>query len=346
MLLFVENTSKIQLWTVLYVQKMELILYIVINIFALVMCTKRVAIASKKLMLLIWASTYLVMVFTVRAQFDYDINTYALSMEYSSLSLYYIKEPVIWLGQRLLFNITDSSYLTFILTDISAGVILYRALKIFSLPQYSYFSFLTFFPFIMGFQNIYRQWFASIIMIYLISLIVQYDNKRLKKYFIFAISILTHNVSAIFLPFLFLKPKNTLSKIFLLLALIIAVLGVKYGLDTKSSRNTGGNLAFAYLSLFLVIVIILIIIDFFKITLEARWHYIFIVVGLILSTTGIIFGGSSAAERISIYLLMLMYPLLIVKIEERFKNPQIVRMIMTICGFFPIFVFGTATFIL
>lgn len=325
---------------------MELIFYILINTLALFMCTKRVVIASTKLMLLIWASNYLAMVFIVRAQFDYDIDTYARSMEYSSLSLYYIREPVIWLGQRLLFNITDSSYLTFILTDIAAGVILYRALKIFRLPQYSYFSFLTFFPFIMGFQNIYRQWFASIIVIYLIALIVHYEHKTLKKYIIFAIAILTHNASAIFLPFLFLKSKTPLSKIFLVFALIVAILGVKYGLDTKSSRNTGGNLGFAYLLLFIMIAFLLILVDFFKIKFDARWHYIFITISLILSTTGIIFGGSSAAERISIYLLMSMYPLLIMKIEERFKSPQIVRMMMTILGFFPIFVFGTATLIL
>jgi len=325
---------------------MELIFYILLNILALVMCTKYVVIVSKKLMFLIWASTYLVMVLIVRAQYDYDIDTYARSMEYSSLSLYYIKEPVIWLGQRFLFNLINSSYLTFIFTDICAGIILYRALKIFSLPQYSYFSFLTFFPFIMGFQNIYRQWFASIIMIYLISLVLRYDNKLVKKYFIFAISILTHNASAIFLPFLFIRPKRAISKIFLVFALIISIFGVKYGLDTKSSRDTGGNLALAYLALFLIIVFLLILVDFLKIQFEARWQYIFLAVGLIICATGIIFGGSSASERISIYLLMLMYPLLILKIEERFKSPQFIRMMITVCGFFPIFVFGTATFIL
>lgn len=135
---------------------------------------------------------------------------------------------------------------------------------------------------------------------------------------------LTHNASAIILPFLFLKPKTTLSKIFLVFVLIVAILVVKYGLDTKSSRNTGENLEFAYLLLFIMIAFLLILVDFFKIEFDARWQYIFITIGLILSTTEIIFGGSSAAERISMYLLMSMYPLLIMKIEERFKSPQIV----------------------
>ena len=50
--------------------------------------------------------------FAVRSfGFDVDIEDYASAMAYNSLSLYYLKEPVVWFTQRFLFYYLNFHYL-------------------------------------------------------------------------------------------------------------------------------------------------------------------------------------------------------------------------------------------
>ena len=50
-----------------------------------------------------WITAYTSLILVVRNTFDSDINTYAAAMSQSSLSMYYLKEPVVWLGQNISF---------------------------------------------------------------------------------------------------------------------------------------------------------------------------------------------------------------------------------------------------
>ncbi|MFP3354170.1 hypothetical protein R0K04_22720, partial [Pseudoalteromonas sp. SIMBA_153] len=86
------------------------------------------------------------MSFVIRyTAFDDDINTYADAMSSSSLAFYYLREPVVWIGQRFLFDLIGSQALVFIIFDFIALILLYKAFANYDLPQYAFFSILCFF---------------------------------------------------------------------------------------------------------------------------------------------------------------------------------------------------------
>ena len=67
---------------------------------------------------------------------------------------------------------------------------------------------------------------------------------------------------------------------------------------------------------------------------------------LILSCCAVIFLSSAGAERISMFCLMIAYPILVLLFEDRFKQKVIMRAIFSILGFIPMLLFGVSMFIL
>ena len=179
---------------------MEVLLYIMLLILSIIFSGRKKNNMKQKYFFSFWITTYVFFVVAIRQKFDADIANYAEYMKLDVLNLYYLKEPVIWLGQRFFYDLFASSYLVFLFFDIIIGIVMYFALRLNNIPYYAYFSFLIFFPVILSMQNIYRQFFAEIFMLLCMGYLNS-ERKLGKSVLAFTTAFLSHNSAAVFLPY-------------------------------------------------------------------------------------------------------------------------------------------------
>lgn len=323
---------------------MELALYLATVFLSLIFSVKRKLVISNYsffLFFLFWAVLSSVVIRS--SGFDTDIINYSRAMSESSFSFYSLREPVVWIGQRLAYNLLESEILVFILFDIIAFLIIYRAFRNFNLPQYAFFSILCFFPFILGVQNVYRQWFS----VALILLSFSYLNRSfIKRYFYFLAAGLSHNVAGLFLASFLTASNKRAEKIFGFIYLLIMPLIISLASDTKSSANTGQNLVVAYLALLFLVSIFVIASSRFKIKLFEKSRYTILATSLYSVLLSALILTSTGAERTAMYCLILYYPYLVLVIEDKFKQSVVLRVLLILGGFIPILLFGTREFLL
>ena len=104
-----------------------------------------------------------------------------------------------------------------------------------------------------------------------------------------------------------------------ILALIISFLGVYYGANIKASHSTGADLRFLYLTLILFILLAVPIVDRGTIKRIRRNEYRFIITVIVISIFGLLRLSSASSERLSMFCLMILYPIITTLIEDRFK---------------------------
>jgi hypothetical protein len=291
-----------------------------------------------------WFLSFFVLSLTVRLNLQGDMLVYQASMDYKSFSPYYIREPVVWLGMRIIYSLLDNTYLVFIVLDMIMGLVLWASLSNLKLPQYAFFSFIIFFPFILGMQNIYRQWFASILILYTYSIVLNSSQIR-RPLVTFILASLSHNAAAVFLPLLVTASKKSKILIYTL-ALIISALGVVQGAGTKSNTTVGADLGAIYLALFVLIIMFFLLSDRLIIRRSRSTDYMTILTVVYLCVLGLFVLGGSGRERLALMALFIIYPLLIRKIETRFVNHLTLRILIIVFGFVPLLVFNTRYFIL
>lgn len=274
--------------------------------------------------------------------FDSDIAVYAEAMHFKIFSFYYLREPVVWLGQRAAFSLIESEVLVFMLFDFLVFSALYIAFSNYRLPFYAYFSFLCFFPFILGMQNVYRQWVSAILCLLAFSFI---HRSYFNRYLVFLLAGLSHNVAGVFTSGFFLLSKSKIEKLAGMFFLVITPAIVFFASDYKSAASTGQNLVLAYLGLLIFIAVFMVLSSRLKVRFFERPSYLVIGVGIYVSLFSAVFLTSTGAERIAMYSLMLTYPHLISFFEWHYAQRFMFRILFIICGFFPILIFGTRAFL-
>ena len=323
---------------------MELFAYLGLALLTIFFCFKSDFIASPRMFFIFWFAVYTSLILVVRSTFDTDIKTYAASMSMSTLSSYFLKEPVVWLGQRYLFLWLQNSLFVFVIFDILAGLLLFRALKEFNLPQYAFFSILIFFPSILGMQNAYRQWIATILFLYCFSLVWTYAA-GMKKYIFFTLSVLSHNVAAIFIPLLFIRNRKVLGHLIWYGAFLIAFFGILFGANTKSSAETGADLTLVYLFFITFLIMLVPLLDRGVIRKSRNLEYKLLTSLFFLSSFSMLILASAGAERVSMFCLLIAYPILVLLVEDSFKQRVLVRALFSLLGFIPMFFFSVSKFI-
>lgn len=324
---------------------MELAAYLSVAFLSLFFSLKRKLIDSSTLFFSVWLLVYFILVLLVRSEFDFDINTYAKTMPSSSFSLYYIREPVVWFGQRYLFRLMQDAFLVFVAFDMLVGFILYKSLRKFDVPQYAYFSILIFFPFVLGMQNVYRQWVSSVFFLYSFSF-VWGGTGKVRSYVAFALAVLSHNVAALFMPLLFVTRRKVLGKLLWFCSFLVSFVGIIFGSDSKSSAETGANLTMVYILLLLFFVFLLPLLDRGFIRKIRGLNYKVLIGVSVVAIFSSLVLSSSAAERVAMFCLMISYPVLINLFEERFNGKAPVRMLFSTLGFIPMLLFGVSVFII
>ena len=312
---------------------MELFLYIILIIISAFFMIKKRTINSNRLFFIFFIVTFVIMSATIRMTLTHDFTSYSNALILRSYAFYYLREPIVWLGHRFLFSALQSVYWTFVVFDLAVGVVLYKALKRFELPQYAYFSIFTFFPFVMGFNNVYRQWVASIFILYAVSLIRD-RNRWGWAWFIF--SGLAHNVAGVFIGLLFLGRRGLFGKIGLILALLITPILIYIGGYMKSRVATEADLAVAYVGLLLIFLMLYAAADKMKVKFSEIESYKVLLLVSYITVFGVLLLSSTGAERVALVALIVIYPYLVLRIESHFKQKYFLRLMFAVMGFVPL----------
>ena len=251
---------------------------------------------------------------------DNDLAVYESLMSSSSYSIYFVREPISFLSMRYLFNILNDANLVFFAIDvlliITTGVILWFA----RYPVYGVPILLFNFVMIFGHQNIYRQYIA---MIFISLIITTYSSKS--RIGLGIIAFLAHNPSLIALLALF-RSKNILFNA-LLVFIGAGLLFVGTAHETASTTETPKHYIFALL--------IILLLGFTNSRRRHAGYLPFYILAVIL--LGALLLVSGTAERIYMYLFVVLMPLAILKAEEVIRPRLVGRLILVGVNYAPFF---------
>ncbi|MFJ1472958.1 hypothetical protein ACILE9_01670 [Capnocytophaga cynodegmi] len=198
--------------------------------------------------------------------FDIDIAVYSKYLEndmsiFLMLSnLYFLREFVFWIPFMLLGKLIQNEILVFLIIDIIVLYYFIKTVQNFKLPLHTFFLLLCFFPNMMGYENVYRQYISIIFVLYAISLAG--INKTLYKSLIYLmIAGFCHNLAFLFVPIiLFLKNKIKLGfAVSLLIYLSLPIVA-----SSKSEGETGDVPAYFFVGTIFVLGIIYLTINLLK----------------------------------------------------------------------------------
>ncbi len=209
--------------------------------------------------------TFLFMIVVRTSGYDYDIVTYAKEMRATSFDIYYLREFIYWFSLRIIYFIVKSDQLAFIILDFVWIYLLLRVqdsvmLKGQKFKKGLFIILLTTFPFFFGYENIYRQFFATIVILYSYA-IVETDYK--KSIMLFICGVFIHNIVILLMPIFIIKRffkfqlKDRVTISISLSILYVSSLSLLAML--KSAKPTVLNMGYVYLLIFCVILVIALI---------------------------------------------------------------------------------------
>ena len=209
-------------------------------------------------------SVMLFMLIVRTVGFDTDIVTYATQMRHASgLDFYYLKEFIFWLGSRMIYSVFQDETISFLFMDLVWIITIIKVgnqMSLFNkenLNNALLLVLMTSFPFVFGYENIYRQFYATVFALLSYSLI---ENKYYKSFFFFLIAFFMHNIVALLIPLFLVKKFYNFKlpdriQISLIITLIfVACLSLLSKL--KSSEQTGIDLGIYYLLIFIILLVI------------------------------------------------------------------------------------------
>ena len=187
--------------------------------------------------------------------FEIDILTYAIEMQATSFDFYYLREFIFWFALRFVYYFTHSELLSFILLDFFWVYLLIKT----SVNQESkgFYKGLviilsTSFPFFFGYENIYRQFYATVVSLYAYSILYTRPHKAS---LVFIITIFIHNLTLFLIPLFIIKKYYSFKikdRVFLSSLIAISyILILPFIMSFKDADPTEIDLSFLYLFLFL-----------------------------------------------------------------------------------------------
>ena len=279
------------------------------------MFTMRVKINSS-IFAIFWFIWSLLLSLIIRSsKFDVDMVVYAQSLNYSNYSTYIVREPIVWLGTRLLFYLTQSSIITFLIFDLLSFIAIFLGLRALKVPRYYYFL-IYIMPFVFfGMQNIYRQYLAMSFLFACYALC----SRIIPKLFFSASAIFSHNSAILFVPLLS-KKRQSIFYIFLTVFLLNVLL---VNIDVqKSGRTIGYDLSLVFTCF---VAVLLAIHLYFR---RSRDHTPLFVYGFVLLAVGSLHLESSQIERLGYYLLFIMVPIVLTDLDNGVTDVTILRFVV------------------
>lgn len=258
--------------------------------------------------------------------YDLDINVYSRLMQSELVDFAFIREPVIWHGQRLLYSILKDSTIVFIAFDVVLFICLGLAFRHFGLPAYSFFAALIYLPFFIGYQNIYRQFTATILMI------SAFSTNGYPRIIFFLFAVLSHNIALVFLPLVFAVKYFRKSQI-ILFGVFLYFIFIYIKME-KVDINTGNDFSFLFVLFIFVISLILYDQSRFRFH-EFRYYHLYATISCIAAYLSL---SSGEVERIAYFFLGVTFPFLVVFIEK-FRPAWLLRVLfISLSSFLTFFV--------
>jgi len=264
----------------------------------------------------LYIPVFVVFILVIRGSgFDSDIVAYARYMH--NFSSYMIKEVAFYGMITTLYGFLDNEIFVFVFIDILFLILIILNIK--TIKQYDNRASLIFiplltlsFPFIMGMENIYRQFLGSIVLILSYSM---RQKSETKSNVLFIVSVYFHSSLILFLPLLVLVKFfkfNFSSRLFIfttIMIILVALLtGILHGVISggKSNVSSGLNLSYFYYILFSVATVFFVIKFNYKLNIyigkfPSIFYSLFVLFPLVFLTDG----GSSAAERVGMSIIMI-----------------------------------------
>ena len=216
----------------------------------------------------IFIPSVMAFMFIVRNEgFDTDISHYAKQMHATGTDVYYLRELIFWFGNRLVYYVFADVMIAFLFMDliwIIAIVKVGNRLSDFNkenLNNALLLVLMTSFPFVFGYENIYRQFYATIFALLSYSLI---DKKYYTSLIFFVIAFFMHNIVALLLPLFIVKKfykfnfSDRIQISIIVTLLFISTLGLLVKL--KSTEQTGIDLGAFYFLIFLILLLVALLI--------------------------------------------------------------------------------------
>jgi len=285
--------------------------------------------------------------------FDFDMIVYAESMQYSAHNIYYLKEFIFWYALRYFYLIFNNEIVVFLMMDMIWIFLLYRTSinlskrslikNNFSLGLIVILS--TSFPLFFGYENIYRQLFATIFSLYSYSLL---HTSYKKSILFFCISVFMHNISILLIP-IFLINKIFRFKLYfrILLSLLVCIVFLMlfdYASKFKSPDSiTGSDMSLIYLFLFLsVFIMYLIRFKFRFLDLYRKTPSLIII--LILMSGLLLLKYNMISERLGMmFLVFLIFDLYMYSNTIRkYSNRLVFRLFLLLVFSVPILLFSSS----
>jgi|GEM_PF-1789805 len=320
----------------------ELLAYFLIFFVGIVFCVTRVNDTLYNI-----GSLILFVLFSIvvrNAGFDADIGNYAEFLKINSFSIYYVREAVYWLGSRAIYGYTNSEFIVFITYDLLFFSLLLIVRSKLDLPKYFPYLVILFFPTVMGMQNVFRQFIASGFLLLLLAQVITLQRMPLKLLTLILAG-LSHNVSFIFLPLIFMNSKSRkLSPLFLASAISILIL-LPIVAASKSDSITGEVPAYVYTLLFSLMILSYLFIFHFNFKdrspIFTQFLY-FLLFCYILTIEAMFVLGAAQSKRLGMLSLVLCLIPLIMSLEARFKQKILVRCLFLILLTSPTLLFKNA----
>jgi hypothetical protein len=285
--------------------------------------------------------------------FDFDMIVYAESMQYSTHNIYYLKEFIFWYALRYFYLIFNNEIVVFLMMDMIWIFLLYRTSinlskrslikNNFSLGLIVILS--TSFPLFFGYENIYRQLFATIFSLYSYSLL---HTSYKKSILFFCISVFMHNISILLIP-IFLINKIFRFKLYfrILLSLLVSIVFLMlfdYASKFKSPDSiTGSDMSLIYLFLFFSIFIMYLIRFKFRF-LDLYRKTPSLIIILILMSGLLLLKYNMISERLGMmFLVFLIFDLYMYSNTIRkYSNRLVFRLFLLLVLSIPVLVFSSS----
>ncbi|MEJ5139573.1 MULTISPECIES: EpsG family protein [Acinetobacter] len=266
-----------------------------------------------------------------------DLVVYSEVMTYNwdfYKSFYVLREPVYWIISKIFYDFLKQPKLVFFVWDVIVFVSLVYVSYKKGIKPYFILVFMLFFPNVMGFLNVYRQYISTIFLF--LSFLLVYEN-HLKSKFLYLISFLTHNVGAIFLPLIFVRKKFFQGKF--ILAAVFSLVSMILLSGSKSEVDTGETpplLFFAVICAGMLIFLALNKLILYRKNIDLYYVNVYCI---FVSLFSILFLSDAPAKRICMIALIFLLYSIYWFIEDNKKNLLFFRFLLVFFALIPTFMF-------
>lgn len=268
-----------------------------------------------------------------------DLIVYSEAMTYNwdfYKGLYVLREPVYWIASKVLYEFFKEPIFVFIIWDaVVFGLLTYISYKK-DVKPYFILLFILFFPNVMGFLNVYRQYISTIFLF--LSFLLVYSNPIKSKFF-YLTSFLSHNVGAIFLPLIFVRKKFFQSKF--ILASIISIFAMIFLSSSKSEIDTGETsplLFFAVVCTGMLIFLSLNKLILYRKNIDLYYINMYCI---FVSLFSVLFLSNAPAKRVCMIALIFLLYSIYWFIEDNKKNILFFRFVLVLITLLPTFIFSS-----